>query len=88
MVVESVSLRPGATESEVRNAISQLKDTGYSYFLGVFFGGDYEKIMSVAGELGVAGPGKLWMFNGALSSSFVNGVKAFQSGEFVRLVSV
>ena len=73
MVVKSVPFRPGAEDDEIMDALLKLNETGYNYFLGIFFRGDYERIMGMAGRAGVAGPGTLWMFNGALSSAFVNG---------------
>ena len=81
MVVKSVPFRPGAELDEIEDALNQLKDTGYNYFMGIFFSGDYERIMDLAADIGVAGPGRFWMFNGALSSVFVNGVSTFGAGE-------
>jgi hypothetical protein len=72
MTVVSESFRPGASDEEVVVALTRLQTTGYNYFLGVFFGGDYERIMTLAHGLGIAGPGKFWMFNGALASAFVD----------------
>uniref|UniRef100_A0A6U6INS6 Receptor ligand binding region domain-containing protein n=1 Tax=Odontella aurita TaxID=265563 RepID=A0A6U6INS6_9STRA len=81
MVVKSVSFRPGAEMDEIEEALVQLKETGYNYFLGIFFSGDYERIMDKAAEVGVAGEGRFWMFNGALASAFVNGETALNNGK-------
>ena len=83
MVVKSVPFRPGAEDDEIMDALLELNETGYNYFLGIFFRGDYERIMGMAGEIGVAGPGTLWMFNGALSSAFVNGQTSLEAGSNV-----
>lgn len=73
ITLASESFRPGAEDSEVFNALQRLQDTGYRYFLGVFFAGDYERVMTKALELGIAGEDTFWMFNGALASQFING---------------
>jgi hypothetical protein len=75
VTLSTESFRSGATDDEIRLALDRLQATGYRYFLGVFFGGDYDRIMTMAYELGIAGPGFFWMFNGALASTFINGQK-------------
>ena len=79
MTIQSQSFRGGASDEEVRKALERLKESGYRYFLGVFFGGDYDRIMTMAYELEMAGPGRFWLFNGALASKFVNAVTQLPS---------
>lgn len=73
MTIVSEGFRSGATDEEVSAALERLKKSGYRYVLGVFFSGDYERIMTRAMELEIAGPDTFWMFNGALASMFING---------------
>jgi hypothetical protein len=42
-------------------ALQRLAERNYRYFWGVFFGADYDRIMTMAYELGMAGPGRFWM---------------------------
>lgn len=73
MTIVSAGFRDGASDEEISAALEKLKKSGHRYFLGVFFSVDYERIMSRAIELGIAGENTFWMFNGALASSFING---------------
>ena len=73
MTVKSEPIPYGATEDEVRVALLRLKATGYNHFIGVFYAQHYDTTMKVAGEMGMAGPGKLWVLSGLLAASFVNG---------------
>jgi hypothetical protein len=73
MTIVSEGFRAGATDDEVSAALERLQKSEYRYFLGVFFAADYERIMTRAMELNMAGPDTFWMFNGALASMFING---------------
>jgi len=73
LTIVSTPFREGASDDELQLALQRLADTGYRYILGVFFENDYERIMTIAYHLGIAGPGYFWMFNGALAQQFING---------------
>lgn len=73
MTLVSQGFRADASDEEISSALERLKESGYRYFLGVFFSGDYDRIMTRAMELGIAGENTFWMFNGALASMFING---------------
>jgi hypothetical protein len=73
MTQKAVGFPPSADEATIRGALKKLQATGYNYFIGVFYVEDYERIMEIAGEMGMAGPGRFWLFSGLLASSLVNG---------------
>jgi len=58
----------------------KLLDSRINYAIGVFFREHYDVIMEAAAELGVAGPGKFWLFCGALSEYLVYDTQTFQKG--------
>jgi hypothetical protein len=73
MTAHAESYRDGASDRELEMALQRLANTGYRYILGVFFAQDFERIMTIAQNHGIIGPGYFWMFNGALASQFING---------------
>jgi hypothetical protein len=70
MIVLSQSFNNEAT---LDLALRQLKKSQYNYFVGIFYPEDYEMVMAKAYDLGVAGPGRFWLFNGLLAPLFTDG---------------
>ena len=61
----SVPYRPNGSREELEESLMTLKESGYNYFIGAFEAGSFGNIMNLAGELGVAGPGKFWLASGS-----------------------
>lgn len=70
MMARPVSFPEDSSVDLLRNALLQLKESGLNYFLGVFFPLQYDYVMEIAAEVGVAGPGKFWLVTGHLAETF------------------
>jgi hypothetical protein len=79
MTVKSESIPKNAEPDRIRSAMQKLSKTGYNYFIGVFYEEEYERIMEIAGEVGVAGPGRFWLVSGLLASSLAEGSTRLKS---------
>ena len=54
-----------------------------NYIIGVFFYDNYNIIMETAAEVGVAGPGKMWLFCGALVSYLYDTAQTFTKNSYL-----
>ena len=80
MTVRTVSFEADSDASSLRNSLVQLKETGFNYFVGVFFPFSYETVMATAADVGVAGEGKYWLATGHLAETFAAGNKTIVPG--------
>jgi len=80
MAVRTVSFEADSDASSLRNSLVQLKETGFNYFVGVFFPFSYETVMATAADVGVAGEGKYWLATGHLAETFAAGNKTIVAG--------
>lgn len=67
--VFSVPYRPDGSLEQLKESLIALRETGYNYFIGLFEAGGFGTIMNLAGELGVAGPGKFWLASGSAGTA-------------------
>ena len=76
-----VSKRLNVNDVSEKSVKELLKDIStqqeVNYFVGIFYSIHYETIMTVAGDLGLAGNGKLWIFSGSLSHYLYYGSKTY-----------
>lgn len=70
MQLYSFPVQPGASESEILEALRYLQEQQVNYIVGVFYPYQYEDIMTMAYELEMAGAGKLWFLSAALDPIF------------------
>lgn len=75
-----VPLDRDITKKDATSILNVLKDSETNYVVGVFFSKQYEIIMEAAGELGVAGPGKLWIFCGSLADKLYFNSQSYEKG--------
>jgi len=80
MTARAVAFPEDYDAASLRNALMQLKDSGYNYFLGVLYPVTYDAMMEVAVEVGVAGPGKFWLITGHSAESFANRNTTIKTG--------
>jgi len=80
MTTRAVAFPEEYDAASLRNALMQLKESGYNYFVGVFYPVTYEAVMEVAVEVGVAGPGKFWLVTGHLADAFAIGNTTINTG--------
>ena len=80
MTVISVPLTfyPQPTKEQIKEELQVLLESDLNYVLGVFFSDTYSMIMEAAGELGVAGPCKFWLFGGSLAESLYDQAQKFE----------
>jgi len=69
MTIFSFILRFGANKEEVKNTVTQLKQTECMYFFGVLFDGDADAVLKEAVKQGIAGDGRHnWIFGDGVGS--------------------
>jgi hypothetical protein len=71
---------PMATKDEIKELLKIVLKSQMNYIIGVFFSEDYDTIMEAAEEVGVAGPGKFWLFCGGLVSHLYDKAQTFKRG--------
>ena len=71
---------PHPTKEQIKSELQVLLESDLNYVLGVFFSDNYATIMEAAGELGVAGPSKFWLFCGAISEYLYDQAQDFEIG--------
>lgn len=77
--VETVDISYSPSDEEVLEAINKLKNTQYTYFFGILFSEDIDRIMTEAFNQGIAGDGiHQWLFSDGLGSYI--GSKQFEEG--------
>jgi hypothetical protein len=59
---------PWQCPSLLRQALLELKESDYNYFMGILFPLSYDYVMEVAASVGVSGPGKFWLVTGHLAA--------------------
>lgn len=74
MTIHSESIPLGPEEPDIRSALQKLQATGYNHIIGVFYPPDFQLIMEIAGDMGMAGPGKFWLHSGLLQEDLINDV--------------
>mmetsp|Transcript_596 Transcript_596/g.926 ORF Transcript_596/g.926 Transcript_596/m.926 type:complete len:876 (-) Transcript_596:187-2814(-) len=73
-----LSFYPHPTKEQIKSELEVLLKSDLNYVLGVFFSDNYAMIMEAAGELGVAGPGKMWLFCGAIGEYLYDQAQDFE----------
>uniref|UniRef100_A0A6V2IWS9 G-protein coupled receptors family 3 profile domain-containing protein n=1 Tax=Ditylum brightwellii TaxID=49249 RepID=A0A6V2IWS9_9STRA len=62
IVVRSVALQTDASQDEAILSLKMLNQTGYRYFVAILFEKDFQTIMPLAYDMGIAGENYFWMF--------------------------
>jgi hypothetical protein len=60
---------PQEFEKEIRRALQVFKEQKFNYFIAAFYPELMGTIMGIAGEMGLAGPGKFWMLSGTADTA-------------------
>mmetsp|Transcript_12756 Transcript_12756/g.23917 ORF Transcript_12756/g.23917 Transcript_12756/m.23917 type:complete len:922 (-) Transcript_12756:710-3475(-) len=74
---------PTPSKDELKRELRVLLNSNLNYVVGVFFRNNYDVIMEAAYELGVAGPGKMWLFCGSLANFLYENAHEFKKGSAV-----
>ncbi|KAL7554818.1 hypothetical protein ACHAWF_018402 [Thalassiosira exigua] len=74
------------SSDDVDEAVRNLARTGYRVFVGVFYTGDYERVMESAHRHGIAGPGYTWILTDGFGPDYFHG-KAFPVGSPLAVAS-
>ena len=80
MTTRSVAFPEEYDAASLRNALKQLKELGFNYFLGILYPAPFDTVMEVAVDVGVAGPGKFWLVTGHLADAFAVGNTTIKTG--------
>jgi hypothetical protein len=56
-------------DNEIRRALEVFVGHRYNYFIAAFYPELLDTIMGIAGEMGLAGPGKFWMLSGTADTA-------------------
>jgi len=77
--VETIDISYSPSDEEVSEAINKLKNTQYTYFFGILFSEDIDRIMTEAFNQGIAGDGiHQWLYSDGLGNYI--GSKQFEVG--------
>lgn len=72
--VATVDFRIGADAEQVAKSVDRLVETQYTYFFGIVWDTDLDKIMTECYNRGIAGTGKhVWLFSDSVGSHITDG---------------